>query len=74
MELYVSSIPLLIYEGTLGELETYNYFKLHPMRTSYINTPQALLLNQLFLECSYGRPHRLLFQASVSFLHFLRQI
>ena len=28
MELYVSNIPLLIYEGTLGELETYNYFKL----------------------------------------------
>ena len=25
MELYVSNIPLLIYEGTLGELETYNY-------------------------------------------------
>ena len=40
--IYVSNIPLLIYEGTLGELETYNYFKLHPMGTSYINTPQAL--------------------------------
>ena len=26
MELYVSNISLLIYEGTLGELETYNYY------------------------------------------------
>ena len=30
MELYVSNIPLLIYGGTLGELEIYNYFKLNP--------------------------------------------
>ena len=28
MELYVSNSPLIIYEGTLGELETYNYLKL----------------------------------------------
>ena len=38
MELYVSIIPLLIYEGTLGELETYSCSILKSYIKLYLNS------------------------------------
>ena len=66
MELYVSNIPLLIYEGTLGELETYNYFKLPYGDLIYKYSIGSVAESLCILECSYGSPHRLLFQAPAS--------
>ena len=79
MELYVSNIPLLIYEGTLGELETYNYFKLphggliYKYLTSFVTTAHLHFWTVVMVGHTACYFRHLLVHAFYRFKHLLKK-